>query len=465
MALCTLVGANLLLRAFFWMTFTPILRGDTDAYVRLADRIVHWSWEGFIGDRTPGYPLLLAASGFPGMHVRYDAVVLAQFILGTAAAALVYLLLLRLTGCRWFSWVVALAHSLSLNSLEGEIYILTEPLYSFLLLLSLWLFVRRREKVILLGLLVAAMVLTRPPGIIMVPVFAAAIGFSSMAARPVGLFCAAAVCPILLWCCFLKGFCGMFGLTTITGYNLTNKVEDFFELVPDAHKDIRDAFLRYREEQMRVYGTYANTVWVHNDDLRRLLGPQATMVDLSRELMSIGLDLIRRHPVLYLGAVLRSAGRVFRPEFIVHSTDGPLSDSTSPEHGPVIKRPGWEAFLKRLWGWERPLLGAFYGAFLAGAAALALLLFRRRRVRHGVVLAAMAAMVLGNLCLTCMIEYGEPRHVLMYQPLMFVFLGGLAWQGVESWAARVRNVFVFAQGGRPTLSAWKATCSRRRRPT
>ncbi|RMH51792.1 MAG: phospholipid carrier-dependent glycosyltransferase [Zetaproteobacteria bacterium] len=90
--------------------------------------------------RSPGLPLLIAAAiAAGGERYWYDTLLQWQAILGTLVVALTYL-----TGRRFLSRTAALGAA-TLTAISPHLvamggYILTETLFSFLLLLSLWLF-------------------------------------------------------------------------------------------------------------------------------------------------------------------------------------------------------------------------------------------------------------------------------------------------------------------------------------
>lgn len=117
--------------------------------------------------RTPGYPLFLSL--FVGHEITLNTVhviLLAQAVLGILTILLVFDL------CRRFlpallALIAALLTALSPHLVTATVYLLTETLFCFLMVLSFWLFAWAAERRRLIGFLLAGIVLgaaalTRP---------------------------------------------------------------------------------------------------------------------------------------------------------------------------------------------------------------------------------------------------------------------------------------------------------------
>jgi hypothetical protein len=117
--------------------------------------------------RTPGYPIFLSL--FVGHEITgktVDAILLAQAILGILTILLIFDL------CRRFlpvplALIAALLTALSPHLVTATIYLLTETVFCFLIVLSLWLFARAVERPRFIGFLLAGIflgmaALTRP---------------------------------------------------------------------------------------------------------------------------------------------------------------------------------------------------------------------------------------------------------------------------------------------------------------
>jgi 4-amino-4-deoxy-L-arabinose transferase-like glycosyltransferase len=117
--------------------------------------------------RTPGYPLFLSL--FVGHEVTgqtVDVILLAQAVLGILTILLVFDL------CRRFlpaplALIAALLTALSPHLVTATVYLLTETLFCFLMVLSIWLFAWAVERTRIIGFLLSGIVLgmaalTRP---------------------------------------------------------------------------------------------------------------------------------------------------------------------------------------------------------------------------------------------------------------------------------------------------------------
>jgi hypothetical protein len=106
---------------------------------------------------------------------------------------------------------------------------------------------------------------------------------------------------ILGWMGFIHRQYGDWALSTMTGYHLVQHTGNFFEYVPDEYAALRDTYLRFRDERIALYGTQANTIWEAIPAMQEAAG--LNFYDLSRALADISLQLIRKHPDLFLRSV------------------------------------------------------------------------------------------------------------------------------------------------------------------
>ncbi|MCA9324580.1 glycosyltransferase family 39 protein [Candidatus Saccharibacteria bacterium] len=117
--------------------------------------------------RSPGYPLFVApfVSGMPDRTTLTNIVVV-QALISTLSVLIAYLLYRRFLAPPW-ALTAGLLTCLSPHLISMNVYILTESLFTFLLLLTLWLFTlyqsqERITYVFLAGLMLGAATLTRP---------------------------------------------------------------------------------------------------------------------------------------------------------------------------------------------------------------------------------------------------------------------------------------------------------------
>ncbi|HEX9090354.1 MAG TPA: hypothetical protein VF831_02640, partial [Anaerolineales bacterium] len=111
--------------------------------------------------------------------------------------------------------------------------------------------------------------------------------------------------PVVLllggWVSFIHARFGDWSLTTMTGYHLVQHTGSFFEYVPDEYASLRDIYIQYRDAHIAEYGTQTNTIWEAIPEMSQATG--YSFYGLSRVLVRISIQLILRHPLLYLQSV------------------------------------------------------------------------------------------------------------------------------------------------------------------
>jgi 4-amino-4-deoxy-L-arabinose transferase-like glycosyltransferase len=200
-----------------------IVTPDGGEYVRGAVALGKGAGPWVELNRTPGYPVLLAAI-FAVFGVGAGGVLIVQNLLATATCALI-----TYTACRiatpWAGLVVGLAYALEPWSLALANYVLTETASAFAVALAVTLVLCWRRATVaaaaVIGATLAAACLMRPAIQSMVPFFALAwvLGLPVAPRRRTALLAAAV--GVLLLCCLpwlvfnasrgVRGFAGMSG--------------------------------------------------------------------------------------------------------------------------------------------------------------------------------------------------------------------------------------------------------------
>ncbi len=320
-----LVGVvAILMRLLIILLYQPVGYGDTPSYWRLAESVLR-GFSGYDGTRTPGYPVFLALVGSD------QRVWLAQLLLGFITTLLIFFIGWKLTDKAWFGGVLALLHTLNLGQLFFESNLLTESLTTFLMILTMagvvvWLLspkYRRPWLAFLLGLVSTATLLVRPlfiylpfylllflwlePRLTVTPASRTGEGVIADETQPVRrstlvLNGIALLVPVVLllggWVAFIHKNFGEWSITTMTGYNLIQHTGNFFEYVPDEYASLRDTYIKYRDEHIALYGTQTNAIWDAIPEMSKVSG--YSFYALSRVLARISIDLILKHPLLYI---------------------------------------------------------------------------------------------------------------------------------------------------------------------
>jgi hypothetical protein len=313
-----------LLRLLIILLYQPVTYGDTPSYWRLAETVLH-GFTGYDGTRTPGYPVFLALAG------NDQRVWLAQLLLGFVTTLLIFFIGWKLTDKAWFGGMLGLAHTLNLGQLFFESNLLTESLTTFLMILTMagvvvWLLYPKYRRIwlaFLLGLISTATLLVRPlfiylpfylllflwvePRLTATPGSRIGEGDTIVENRSVHLSAPlfigiAFLVPVVLllggWVSFIHKNFGEWSFSTMTGYNLIQHTGNYFEYVPDEYASLRDVYLKYRDEHIALYGTQTNAIWDAIPEMSKISG--YSFYALSRVLARISIDLILKHPLLYI---------------------------------------------------------------------------------------------------------------------------------------------------------------------
>ncbi len=428
-------GVAALQRAWLWFFYPPVTYSDSGAYRHLAEALL--GLQRYDGTRTPGYPAFLALLG-PDRRVYAM-----QLVLGFLITLLLFYLGWKVSGLAWFGGLVGLAHSLNLGQLFFEANLLTETLSTFFVIACLagavWILTAEASlwKKIVLAALVGFSgglgTLTRPQ-FIFLPFWIAFLLLISWHPAPIrlrwGLVAAISLPAILIvasWVSFIHREFGVWGLSSINGYHLVQHTGAFFEYVPDQYAALRDTFLQYRAQQIAQTGSDINTIWVAIPAMKDASG--LGFFELSRELSSISIQLILRHPLLYVKSALDGWWWFWRAPIY-----------WSPE---ALSAP-FNRIVIGLVALERGLLLAANLLFVLGSA----LVLSLRRVRQSLKMDLSLWLVLGTVWLTSIVqtlpEHGEnPRFSVPIQSLVVLVI---LW-----WSRQV-----------PTLSGWSRWVSKSR---
>lgn len=205
---------------------------DAQSYYVLADNLLSGVGYRYSEDRpptawrTPGYPLLIA-SVFRVFGRSFNAVRGAQCVLDVASVAAIFGLALILTESRAAALLAALGYAIYPPAILSSTYIMTETLYTLLLLVFalacvLALKARNFTLYLIAGIMLGLAVLTRP-GVFLLPaaVLVVALFVRRTDWRGLVILMLAFVVTILPWGIRNKHVLGKFTVTsTLVGHNL-----------------------------------------------------------------------------------------------------------------------------------------------------------------------------------------------------------------------------------------------------
>lgn len=235
-----------------WVALTTVTRiyPDSTGYLRLAHQIGRLDLSADNGARTPLYPFVLLA-----LHYSPDVTRAFQMVLGLVITAAIFWMVLRLTGRTWAAVLGSSIYGLNLTQIKYESGLLTESTTTFLLVILAitltWLWVERGRhlaaKVTVIGLCAGLLPLDRPT-YVFVPFLAVAVTLlwaPSLFKRwaLVGVLVATAFIPMLAWSTYNFERFDTFGLSTMSGFDLTNKTGDYIKDAPNRYATIRDMYV------------------------------------------------------------------------------------------------------------------------------------------------------------------------------------------------------------------------------
>ncbi|MGB2896492.1 MAG: hypothetical protein WBB65_10075, partial [Anaerolineales bacterium] len=305
---CYLWPASLLLlgtleRAWLWFSYEPISYGDTGSYMRLGEALIDLSFSGYDGTRVPGYPAFLAL-----LDLQPDRVWVVQMLMGLAISMLLYWITWRMTKSMMLGFVVGVSYNLIPGQFLFEANLLTETLTTFLVVLSLYLFVcftRVRSPAwgyglaMLLGVVSSVVGMVRPLFFPLTVWFLLFIWLAGKGDWKKKLLFAAlySIGPLIIqgsWLLYMGEHWNMYSPTTMAGYSLVQHTGGYFEYLPDEYSTIRDTYIQYRDAQIAARGVQTNAIWEAIPAISEASG--IGFYDLARELNRLSWMLIREHP-------------------------------------------------------------------------------------------------------------------------------------------------------------------------
>jgi hypothetical protein len=228
LALAGVLVVGLALRVWFTLVWSPAITGYSDSGVYFQDS-VESIWTDPI--RTQGYSMFLRVLHAITPHLLFVTIV--QHAMGLIAAVLIFLAVRRCGGPRWLGIVPAAIVALGGDELFIEHAALSDALFTFLIIATLYCAVRvldgRAWWAALTGLLTGLIVWDRSAGLVMVAVVPLWLLFS--AGRPgrrtlaVGaLSLAVSLAVIGVYIEWRESESGLSGLTTNSAWNLYGRV-------------------------------------------------------------------------------------------------------------------------------------------------------------------------------------------------------------------------------------------------
>jgi hypothetical protein len=285
---------------------------DSGDYIDLAKQWRSLDFTSNIGFRTPVYPIILIATGFDNQALWF-----LQSLMGLSISLIIFFFVLGATGSTGAAMVAALAHTLAANQLVLEAAVMTETTATLLVVAAAYAAERAWSRgwpiglVIISALLASGATLTRPLFVVVgVVVLGLIVAFGGKLRLRAGLaFLLVFSFPILIWMGYQKVTTGAFAITTLLGFNLSNNIGGVMERAPDNFHEVRDIYLKHRQERIAKTGSHSMTIFEAREELQRRTG--FNEAQLSKELQRISFHLISENPMYYLRNAIQQWYRFF----------------------------------------------------------------------------------------------------------------------------------------------------------
>ncbi|QRM89559.1 hypothetical protein FG167_10060 [Lacinutrix sp. WUR7] len=412
-----LIIYGLIIRLVIFMNYSDDgIFKDSQNYIDLATAISDFNLNGYTGERTPGFPTLIALCAN-----SLKLTILFQSFLGILNIILLYKYAYLRTKNKITSFWIAFITTSFLNFLFFELAILTETLTVTLMLLIFWYIENfklldndsKPKHLFILSLLFASIYLTRPMFIYLPIGFFlfyivknASFGIKKTFLKAIIVL----IIPFISfysWCSLNERNIGYFTSTYYLGINLSQTATFFFEKAPEKDKVIRDIFVKHRTylEEQNQSGKYAMTVWHAYKEL--LKETKLSPPDLSHELSKISIDLFKKHPDLYVKQVAISWVNFWR------------STSALLWHTSSFKSPLANTIFSALWNYvQKPLLLLSNFLFLL-FSLIKIITFKFKKFDSDLFL---IAIVLSGSLAQALVAYGtNSRFCFPFFPLIIFF--------------------------------------------
>lgn len=316
-ALVLILSIAVLVRVIIAITYSAItISPDSEDYITLSKLLTEFNLENYPGNRTPGYPFLLALA-----NNNLVITVIFQLFLGLLSTYFLFDFSLRKTKNNNTAFWVAFITTSFMQFLFFEFAILTETLTAFLVIFSFWIIERYqlftaktpKKYYLLLSIVLSWLYLTKPLFIYFSLGFSIFFFVKQFKFKKKDAFIKSAIVILIpflayfTWNNFNKQNIGYFTNTYYFGINLSQTATSFFEKAPNEDALIRDIFVRKRDSIVKEKDdkAYPMTIWYVFDELikKTQLSPQ----DLSAELGRISKNLFKKHPDLYAKQVFKSS--------------------------------------------------------------------------------------------------------------------------------------------------------------
>ena len=279
---------------------------DSEGYIDLAKRLVDFNLNGYEGQRSPGYPLLLAIA-----NLSITLTLILQSVIGIINLYLIYRLRILLNISKKLSTILTIGIGLYIPAIFFEFAILSETLTLLFVSLLFYLTAKilksdkpQNKRYFSLALVITFLVLIKPFYIFVAPLIFILLYCEKKRTSKLLPTLILSVIVFLGWSTVNLTNTGHFTSTTFYGFNLAQNCVHFAENTTNEYKDIGETYARYREANDTTDLEVAMTIWQAYPELQVQTG--LSFPDLSKKLFDYSIATIKKNPIAYAKQVFIS---------------------------------------------------------------------------------------------------------------------------------------------------------------
>ena len=306
---------------------------DSEGYISLGLRLLNLNLSEYEGERSPGYPFLLALCSLPFMSSHGTippGIFLPQMMIGIATLVLLYKTCLLLGVKRNLALVISLCFTFYVPAVFFDLAILTESLTLFVISLIFYFFFQemlgKKNRVVWLIILCSYLVLIKTFYIFLPFILFAVLLIKKRLFKYTLIF----VFPLLAflgWSYVNKVNTGYFVSTTFYGFNLAQNCVAFAENTTPEYQEIGDIYTRYRDNRT-TDKEKAMVIWEAYPELQEKTG--LSFPDLSKKLYDYSIATIKENPGSYMKQVFISWRDFWKTSFYWEPHNFAVPEASQP---------------------------------------------------------------------------------------------------------------------------------------
>lgn len=301
----TIIFVGILIRLIIIALYQHVtVYPDSADYIELAKRLLNFNLNGYEGQRSPGYPLLLSLA-----NTNLYLTAIFQSISGIITCIFIYKICIALNLAKRSSLLLAILSACYVPSIFFEYSILSESLTLLFITISFYILFRLLKEnnppiryYLLLSFSCAFLVLIKPFYIYMAGLLFIFLIIHHITTKAVILkVLSVIILPSLIfvsWSAVNKVNTGYFTSTTYFGFNMAQNCVSFAENTTDEYRDIGNIYAKYRDNRDSSEYEIAMAIWEAYPELKDETG--LSLPDLSNKLYKYSITTIKMNVTAYI---------------------------------------------------------------------------------------------------------------------------------------------------------------------